>query len=206
MITRGLLFNCIHKSPVLCTGMQKEVSALPRLICFFRPSAFKTKPPSLWVAVSLTAVLMGCLIMQSCLSTPENESQRNIEQVFNASYDEVWSALENLILNDLGCAAKKINKKKGFIETEWVHRIDTEGTMRWKIRAKINKRKSGVGVLIDKEVQAQDEVRRNINRYRKETRSKDVKPMAGWTKSEKDLSTIKGFYKKIENKLQTKGN
>ena len=48
-------------------------------------------------------------------------------KLYHQSYDTVWDAVHSLIFTDLGCVEKKVNKKKGYIETEWGDPSDQRG-------------------------------------------------------------------------------
>ena len=97
-------------------------------------------------------VLLGCVvIMLGCVSVG-NKEVKATAHIYDKPYDEVRQALEALLFEDLKCVPRKIVEDKGYIETEWVHRIDTDGTTRWRIRSQIKKKKEGVWVVINKEV------------------------------------------------------
>ncbi len=140
-----------------------------------------------------------------CASTGKSPESQAAGYVFNRPYDEVWDAINDLVLNDLGCVPKKINKKKGLLKTEWVHRIDTQGTSRWMISAEVKKKKDGIRVLINNEVQNRDRTIRKVQRYRKPQDSMDKnRQNAGWKKAETDFITTENLYRRIREKLKTK--
>ncbi len=149
-----------------------------------------------------TCLLAASFFIPGCASTEEAGQERNSGRVFSASYDEVWAALEEIILKDLRCAPKKISKKKGIINTEWIYRIDTEGTIRWMIRARAKKTDNGVLVRINKEVEMRDEVSRNINKYRKESKDR-TESRAGWKRGESNMGSVDDLYLKVENMLSS---
>ena len=158
----------------------------------------------IFLSFVLMFFVISSLYLQGCASTTNRESLREA-QVYDKSYDEVWGAVEDLVFNDLRCVPKKVNKKKGIIETEWVHRMDTEGTMRWMIKSEIKKKKNGVWVLIDKQVQMQDGIKRDTQRYKtyKQDRryeKQDVQ-QPGWKRRETDVSTTDGLYNRLGEKL-----
>ena len=144
---------------------------------------------------------LSCFFVQGCASAKKNGSAPAEDRVYSGSYDEVWDALYYVIFDDLKCAPQKVKKKRGRIETEWVYRIDTEGIIRWKIRAKIKAIKNGVRVFIDRDVQLRDEVSRNINKYRDESKAKS-EPRAGWRRGDADIGSLSDLYLKIDNRLK----
>lgn len=137
--------------------------------------------------------------IQSCASSRKKASYEKA-RVINRPYDEIWEGLEMLIFDDLGCVPKKTNKDEGIIETEWVHRIDSDGTHRWKIMTEMKKTENGVWLLIDKQVQLKDEVQKKINKFKKETR--DTAEQAKWGSKEIDPLSIEELYQRLNNKLQ----
>ena len=112
---------------------------------------------------SVVCLLLLCI---ACASVESGDGQPEV-RMYTEPYDEVWAAMESLIIDDMHCVANKISKKKGIIETEWATRIDTDGTFRWKLKARADKKKDGVLVMIEKRVEMRDEMTRSMNRYRK---------------------------------------
>ena len=137
--------------------------------------------------------------MQSCASTKNMKQEYETERVFNVSYDDAWAALVEVVLNDLGCAQKKINKKKGILETEWIYTINTDGTIRWKLSARIKKKREGVWMMVDKIIQSRDQVSKSINKYKKKSRASE-KPFS-WRRSETDKNAVDDLFFEIESKL-----
>lgn len=74
-------------------------------------------------------------------------------KLYNQAYDTVWDAVHSLIFTDLGCVEKKVNKKKGYIETEWATRLTGGGTSKWRIIAQVKQKKDGTWVLFARDVE-----------------------------------------------------
>jgi hypothetical protein len=74
-------------------------------------------------------------------------------KLYHQEYDTVWDAVHGLIFTDLGCVEKKVNKKKGYIETEWASRQTSAGTTRWRIIAQVKQKKDGTLVLFKRDVE-----------------------------------------------------
>jgi hypothetical protein len=138
------------------------------------------------------------LLLQSCVSTRDREIL-SAARVYDQPYDSVWTAVEDLVYNELKCTPKKTDKKSGFLETEWIHRFDTEGTKRWMIEARIKKVQHGVQVLIDKRVEMQDAASKNINKYKKETNEPQS---SGWKKQDIERADLEDLYRRVEQKLE----
>lgn len=147
----------------------------------------------------LVAACSAAALLLACAPRFSNEAL-NTRYVYVHPYDEVWEALRELIVEDLHCAPKKISKKKGYLETEWVHRIDTEGMVRWQIRASARKKSDGVLVVIEKRSQMRDEASRKLNRYRQQ-HQEDNTSNSGWAKARADLDAIADYHRSLTVKL-----
>jgi len=74
-------------------------------------------------------------------------------KLYNQPYDTVWDTVHSLIFTDLGCVEKKVNKKKGYIETEWATRLTGGGTSKWRIIAQVKQKNDGTLVLFNRDVE-----------------------------------------------------
>jgi hypothetical protein len=81
------------------------------------------------------------------------ESSYSEGKLYHQSYDTVWGAVHSLVFTDLGCVEKKVNKKKGYIETEWATRLTSGGTSKWRIIAQVKQKKDGTLVLFKRDVE-----------------------------------------------------
>ena len=82
---------------------------------------------------ALICTVAGTALLQACASFPQQKEMHAMARVFDLPYDKVWQSVEDLLHRDLKCIFKKEDKKDGVLETEWVHRMDTEGKKRWMI-------------------------------------------------------------------------
>ena len=142
-------------------------------------------------------LIFSAFIFQGCSSTRDREVQSSA-RVYDRPYDAVCTAVEDLVWKELECIPKNAKAKKGFVETEWAHRIDTEGTTRWMIRAEINKVPNGIRLLLDKKVELQDTVSKNINKYKKESKEPQT---GGWKQKEIERKDLADLYRKVEQRL-----
>ena len=142
---------------------------------------------------------VGAVLLQACASTQERQ-MRSMARVYDRPYDRVWSSVEELLRFDLKCAFKKNDKQDGVLETEWVHRMDTEGTKRWMVRATVRKVKGGIEVGLYKKLELQDSVSKSLEKYKGK---KDTEPASGsWRKTDVDPDTVEDLYRKLEKKLE----
>ncbi|MCX5898799.1 MAG: hypothetical protein NTY29_11460, partial [Proteobacteria bacterium] len=89
---------------------------------------------------------------------PVKESSFPEGKLYHQLYDTVWDAVHSLIFTDLGCVEKEVDKKKGYIETEWATQLSTEGTSRWRIKAQVKQKNDGTLVLFDRDIEQRDVV------------------------------------------------
>ncbi len=148
----------------------------------------------------ITTILLMFLIC-SC-----SGKQKRLSEIpkaeFSNSYEDVWNALEELVIKDLYCVPKKIDKKNGILETEWVYRFDTEGDMRWMIVGKVKKTGDGVVVIMDKIKERPDTSMERRRRYdRQDAAPEDPSRRAGWKIQEIPLVEIRGLYDSLSRKL-----
>ncbi|MEI6125117.1 MAG: hypothetical protein WCQ99_01050 [Pseudomonadota bacterium] len=148
-------------------------------------------------SASLLFSIFFTFIFRGCASAPGREVQSSA-RVYDRPYDAVWDAVENLVWKELKCTPKKAGEKKGLIETEWAHRIDTEGTTRWMLRAEVKKVPNGIQLLLDKRVELRDIVSKNIHKYKKESNEPQT---GGWRKKEIERKELEDLYRKIEQRL-----
>jgi hypothetical protein len=121
-------------------------------------------------------------------------------KLFHQPYDKVWDAVYSLIFTDLGCVDKKVNKKKGYIETEWATKLSAEGTSRWRIKAQVKQKNDGTLVLFDRDIEERDVVDKNDMRSRE--KSKDQNPNAGWRHNNEDAGAADNLYQQLDSKLK----
>lgn len=153
------------------------------------------------VRATIVMALFVCgLLLAPCASSRSREAQ-SCARIYTQPYDQVWNAVETMVLKDMRCTVKKSDPAKGRLETEWVHLFDTDGAKRWMIEAELKKEKDGVRVFIDKRVELQDDVSRSIKRYRQEKRDTNEPRPSGWKKTDTDRSALDDLYRRIEQKL-----
>lgn len=140
------------------------------------------------------------LLFTSCASVRDREVH-SYAHTYPLSYDRVWGAVEELVTGDLRCPVKQSDKSNGYIETDWVHVFDTDGTKRWMIKVRLKKTNDGTLVIIDKLVEMRDEESRSIKRYRQEKKSTEEVPASAWKKTEIDRDALENLYRKLDEKL-----
>ena len=151
---------------------------------------------------ALLCIMAAAALLQACTSFPQRKEMMSMARVFDRPYDEVWLSVEDLLHHDLKCIFKKNDKKDGVLETEWVHRMDTEGKKRWMIIANMRNVKGGVEVVLYKKVELQDDVSKSIDKFRNKKKDNAATPTSGWQKTDVNLTTVSDLYRQLEIKLE----
>jgi hypothetical protein len=154
------------------------------------------------ILYALIIIMTGACMLQACTSFPQKREMQSMARVFDRPYDQVWQSVEDLLHRDLKCIFKKNDKKDGVLETEWVHRMDTEGSKRWMIVANLRNVKGGVEVVMYKKVELQDDVSKSLNKYNNTKKDTAGTPAGGWKKTDIDLATVEDLYTKLESELE----
>ena len=72
------------------------------------------------------AVILFLLIAAGCAS-PRKRALKSTISLYEKSYDEVWNAVNDFLINDMNCSIESEDKVLGRIETGWVHTMDMDG-------------------------------------------------------------------------------
>lgn len=147
----------------------------------------------------LTAAIIFCA--QACASFPQKQQMSSMARVYDRPYDTVYSSVEDLLSRSLKYALKKSDKAGGCIETEWVHRMDTEGKKRLMVLANVRKVQGGTEVVFYKKSDLQDEISKSLDKYKPQKKDSVDTPSAGWKKTDVDLASVDDMYRLLEKKL-----
>jgi hypothetical protein len=158
--------------------------------------------------VNRLSIVIGFSIVASifCYSCAHDRQQKQSNYpegvVFDQPYEKVWGAVNELIFTDIGCAEKKVNKKKGTIETEWVTQITTEGTRRWNVSAELKRKGKSTRVFLNKEVEMKEDISQSPYRTKEKEREKQKHPQSGWKNTDVAADSIDRLYQQLQNKLK----
>jgi len=145
----------------------------------------------------LTWLILVILVV-SCACTRNRIAPELAMRTYQKPYDKVWEALTGVILDELGCVERKLKKNRGYLETEWVHSIDTDGHHRWKIEAYLKQRTEGVVVQLDKIVQIKDAASKTMRKYKNDKTKEPIGPHAGWSDETTTARDIEDLYRRID--------
>ncbi len=141
------------------------------------------------------------ILVVSCACTRGRIAPEVASRTYQKPYDTVWEAVTGVILDDLGCVERKLKKNRGYLETEWVHSIDTDGRHRWKIEAYLKQRTEGVVVQLDKIVQIKEDASKTLRKYKNDKKKEPIGPHAGWGDGAAKAQDIEHLYRRIDLRL-----
>ena len=149
------------------------------------------------------AVILSLLIFVGCAS-PRKRALKSTIFSYEKSYDEVWNAVNDFLLNDMNCFFDSDDKGSGRIETGWVHTMDMDGYNKWKILARVEKGKNGVYVFLDKIEQVKKIPREQMgmtSEQGRNNRDRNTPDSFNWRTLEVNKAEIEGFQNQIRIKL-----
>ena len=95
------------------------------------------------------ALMIACLF-SGCGGAPpiEDEILPSESKTFDKEFDEVWNALERVMVDDMRLPIKIKDKERGIIQSDWISVIRLRGTMRWYVKALVSKEMNGTAVKV----------------------------------------------------------
>ena len=153
------------------------------------------------VILTLLLTSAATFFLQACSSLPLEKEMRSMARVYDQPCDTVYGSVKEVLHRDLSCAIKTDDKAGGQIETEWVHRMDTEGKKRWLVRATVRKVPGGTEVVFYKKSDMQDEVSKSLDKYNKKKQDAAEAASGGWTKTDVDMASVEQLYRLLEKRL-----
>ena len=144
----------------------------------------------LWLGLGILLLPLGCAAPQ--VETKETGS--HISKIFAREYDEVWKALEMVMVEELMYPIKVKDKKNGIIETDWISIIRIRGTMRWNVRVLVRRKGGSTEVKVYNRVEEPTEVRGKMKDKRGDVKS-------GWEASEEKVAGVDSIFELLDDKL-----
>jgi hypothetical protein len=135
------------------------------------------------------------LLCWSC-SKPETieDNSYYLSKTFSQEYEEVWNALEHLMVDKMMLPVTTKDKGRGIIESDWVSVIRLRGTMRWKVKILLDKRESGTTVRVSHVAEVPTEV---VGKMK--DKKGDIK--TGWQTSEENIREVDNLLPQLEQDL-----
>jgi len=129
---------------------------------------------------------------------------KSVSNLYAQSYDQVFAAVKDMLFNDMNCFCETEDRDSGVIETGWVHTMDMDGYRKWRITARIRKKKNGVFVEIDKLEQVKKEPRKQIGLYaedRMKHQARNTAEASTWRTLELDRAAVENMHQNLRTKL-----
>jgi uncharacterized lipoprotein len=149
------------------------------------------------------AVIFSLLVAAGCAS-PRKRALKSTISLYEKSYDEVWKAVNDFLLNDMNCSIDSEDKASGRIGTGWVHTMDMDGYNKWKINARVKKGKNGVYVFLDKMEQVKNIPREQMgmnSEQGRNQRDRNTPDSFNWRTLKVNKAEIEGFQNQLRIKL-----
>jgi uncharacterized lipoprotein len=106
-----------------------------------------------------------------------------MEKTFTHGYDEVWEALQGILVEELMLPIKIKDRDKGLIETEWISVIRIRGTLRWYLKILIDKGENQTVVRIYDRVEEPISEKDDVGKLK--TKKGEIK--TGWQTSQEKI-------------------
>jgi hypothetical protein len=105
-------------------------------------------------------ILMFAFLFPGCGGAPqmENENLAFQSKTFEKEYDEVWDALEHIMVDKMRLPIQIKDKERGIIQSDWVSVIRLRGSMRWYVKVLLNKEANGTTVRVSHAAEVPTEV------------------------------------------------
>jgi len=133
---------------------------------------------NLFLLLFLLLFTWGCRTAQTEISgTPV------MEKTFTHGYDEVWEALQEVLVEELMLPIKIKDRDKGLIETEWISVIRIRGTVRWYLKILIDKGENQTVVRIYDRVEEPISEKDDVGKLK--TKKGEIK--TGWQTSQEKI-------------------
>ena len=149
------------------------------------------------------AVILTIFFVAGCAS-PRKRALKSTISLYEKSYDEVWNAVNDFLLYDMNCSFESEDKASGRIETGWMHTMDMDGYNKWKISARVKKKKNGVYVEIEKLAQVKKTPRKKIGMYAEERAKHEARNTADastWKTLKVDKAEIENFHNQLRIRI-----
>jgi hypothetical protein len=141
-------------------------------------------------------VMMVCLF-SGCGGAPpiEDENLPYELKTFEKEYDEVWDALERVMVDDMRLPIKIKDKERGIIQSDWISVIRLRGTMRWYVKVLVSKEANGTTVKISHAAEVPTEVMGDMK-----DKKGDVK--TGWQNTRENIKEAHEILPLLSNALE----
>lgn len=140
--------------------------------------------------------LLLCSLICGCGGPEiENENLPYESKTFDREYDDVWEAVEHIMVDEMMLPIKIKDKERGIIQSDWVSVIRLRGTMRWYLKVLLNRESDGTTVRVSHAAEVPTEVVGKM----KDSKG-DVK--TGWQNSKESIREANEIMNLLSNALE----
>lgn len=143
----------------------------------------------------LLSLLFFCLPLGCGAPEIEDENLSYESKIFSQEYDEVWNALEHIMVDKMKLPIKIKDKERGLIQSDWVSVIRLKGTMRWYVKVLLYRESDGTTVRISNAAEIPTEV---VGKMK--DKKGDVK--TGWQNSKEQIREAQEIMTLLSNTLE----
>jgi hypothetical protein len=147
------------------------------------------------------SIVIGLSLMLTCLSLGcgapeiEDENLSYESKTFEKEYEEVWNALEQIMVDEMRLPIKIKDKERGLIQSDWISVIRLRGTMRWYVKVLLNREAHGTTVRVFHASEVPTEV---VGKMK--DKKGDVK--TGWQNSKENIKEANDIMTRLTNTLE----
>jgi len=96
----------------------------------------------------ILSLLFSCLAFGCGAPEIEDENLPYESMTFDRDYEEVWNALEHIMVDEMRLPIKIKDKERGLIQSDWISVIRLRGTMRWYVKVLLNRESNGTSIRV----------------------------------------------------------
>jgi hypothetical protein len=146
--------------------------------------------------MAFLSVMVVCFF-SGCGGAPpiEDENLPYELKTFEKEYDEVWDAMERVMVDDMRLPIKIKDKERGIMQSDWISVIRLRGTMRWYVKVLVSKEAKGTTVKVSHAAEVPTEVMGNMK-----DKKGDVK--TGWQNTSENIKEAHEILPLLSNALK----
>ncbi len=143
----------------------------------------------------ILSLLFSCLAFGCGAPEIEDENLPFESMTFDRDYDEVWNALEHIMVDEMRLPIKIKDKERGLIQSDWISVIRLRGTMRWYVKVLLNRESNGTSIRVSHAAEIPTEV---VGKMK--DKSGDVK--TGWQNSKENIKEINDIISQLSKTFE----
>lgn len=148
------------------------------------------------VRIIVLVFLLSSWISPGCGAPEiEDENLSYESKTFEREYEEVWNAVEQIMIDEMMLPIKIKDKERGLIQSDWISVIRLRGMMRWYVRVLLNREANGTTVRISHAAEVPTEVVGDMK-----DKKGDIK--TGWQNAKENIKEANEIMNRLTNNLE----